>query len=91
MLGLKLFLILAPQKAWLGIFFFQTFYGRMEAGGREEGAWQQVSPSIIWEAVEGSAGPQRFLCETFSRTRLPGNAATGLQRVGDLSGAVLCP
>lgn len=30
----------------------------MEGGGREEGTWQQMRPSIIWEAVEGSAGPE---------------------------------
>lgn len=28
-------------------------------GGREEGAaWEQMSPSIVQEAVEGSAGPE---------------------------------
>lgn len=30
----------------------------MEGGGREEGTQQQMSPSIIWEAVEGSADPE---------------------------------
>lgn len=28
-------------------------------GGRKgEGTWQQMSPSSIWEAVKGSAGPE---------------------------------
>lgn len=74
--------MLVAQKMWLEFFFFQTFSmdGWRGVGGREEGTWQQMSPSIIWEAVEGSAGPEGegFLCKGFSSTRLSGNAAMDL-------------
>lgn len=30
----------------------------MELGGREEGTWQQMCPSIMWEIVEGCVGPE---------------------------------
>lgn len=59
MLGLKRFHMLVAQKMWLEFFFFPDFfYGWMEGGGRGEGTWQQMSPSIVWETVEGSADPE---------------------------------
>lgn len=47
----------AESVPW-DLFFPDFFYGQVEGGGREESTWQQMSPSIIWEAVEGSAGPE---------------------------------
>lgn len=44
---------------WLKIWVFSDlFYGQTKLGGREEGTWQQVCPSIIWETVEGCVGPE---------------------------------
>lgn len=93
MLGLKCFLIPIAQKAWLEVCFFQTF---SVGGWRGEGG-KKVHCSKLVPAASGRllkdllALKAKFLCKSFSRTRLPENAVDVEDLdVSDLSGAVQC-
>lgn len=45
------------SMAW-DLFFPDLFLWVAGGEGREEGTWQQINPSSIWEAAERSAGPE---------------------------------
>lgn len=47
-----------PESVAWGLFFPDLSHGWMEREEREEGTWQQMNPSNIWEADERSAGPE---------------------------------
>lgn len=56
--GWNAFLSQLHRKWGLRFVFPDLFYGWMEGEGREEGTWQQMNASNIWEGAERSAGPE---------------------------------